>query len=369
MTQVPGVMPMSQEPSLPPLTPSPPTSVLPHEQEDLRTLTAPPQPQALPPPPAKGKAKAKEPQEPMHKSECIPKPTYKITGIFTEEETSGHDQEEEPLLTLSEAACRYYHPDYAGHSAYVADLNFSEYTYLAQGEELLEATVNKAQDNPKTLSKVQSHTDWLKWQKVMDREIATLEEASTWTTVPRLANKNIIGSKWVFCIKCKANGTIEKYKVHLVACGFTQKFGVDYFDTFSPVARLASFCIILTIAAHNDWDIDTFDFNSTYLNSKLSKDEDIYMQAPPRYDTQGESIKHLLKSLYSLKQAGRKWYNTLCHALTDLGFCVNDANPRVFSACNGTSARTQVTARLFTGAQQESSASCTSSQVKCRVII
>src|SRR6266702_3183407 len=186
----------------------------------------------------------------------------------------------------------------------------------------------------------------------MDREIATLKEAGTWTTVPRPANKNIVGSKWVFRIKCKADGTIEKYKARLVARRFTQKFGVDYFDTFSPVARLASFRTILAIAARNDWDIDTFDFNGTYLNGELSEDEDIYMQAPPRYDTQGESIKHLLKSLYGLKQAGRKWYDTLCHALTDLGFCVNDANPR-----------------LFTGAQQESSASCTSSQVKCRVII
>ncbi len=169
----------------------------------------------------------------------------------------------------------------------------------------------------------------------MDRKIATLEEASTWTTVPRLVNKNIVSSKWVFCIKCKANGTIKKYKARLVACRFTQKFSVDYFDTFSPVTRLASFHTILTIAACNNWDIDTFNFNGTYLNGELSKDKDIYMQAPPGYDTQGESIKHLLKSLYSLKQAGHKWYDTLCRALTDLGFHVNDANPRVFSACNG----------------------------------
>ncbi len=272
----------------------------------------------------------------MCKSERIPKPTYKITGLFTEEETSRHNQEEEePPLTLNEAACRYYHPDYARHSAYAADLNFSEYAYLAQSEELLEAAVNKAQDDPKTLSKARSHSDWPKWQEAMDREIATLEEAGTWTTVPRPANKNIVGSKWVFHIKHKANGTIEKYKARLVARGFMQKFGVDYFDTFSPVVRLASFHTILAIAACNDWDIDTFDFNGAYLNSELSEDKDIYMQAPPGYNTQGESIKHLLKSLYGLKQAGHKWYDTLCHTLTDLGFHVNDTDPGVFSACNG----------------------------------
>ena len=263
-------MPLSWEPSLPPLTPSPTASALPHEQEDPQTLTTPQRPQVPLLPPAKGKAKAKEPQEPMRKLERVPKPTYKITGLFTEEETSGHDQEEEePPLTPSKAAHRYYHPDYAGHSAYAADLNFSEYAYLAQSEELLEAAVNKAQDDPKTLSEARSRSDWPKWQEVMDHEIATLEEAGTWTTVPRPANKNIIGSKWVFHIKCKANGTIEKYKACLIARGFTQKFSVDYFDTFSPVMRLASFHTILTIAACNDWDIDTFDFNGTYLNGKL----------------------------------------------------------------------------------------------------
>ena len=83
----------------------------------------------------------------------------------------------------------------------------------------------------------------------MDHEITTLKEAHTWITVPRPANKNIVGSKWVFRIKRKANRSIEKYKACLVAQGFTQKFGVDYFDTFSPIAQLSSFCAILAMAA------------------------------------------------------------------------------------------------------------------------
>jgi hypothetical protein len=109
---------------------------------------------------------------------------------------------------------------------------------------------------------------------------------------------------------------------------------VDYFDTFSPVARLASFHTILAYAARNDWDIDTFDFNGVYLNGELSADEDIYMQSPPGYDNQGESVKHLCKSLYRLKQAGRKWYDTLYCALTGEGFRVNAADPGVFFARN-----------------------------------
>ena len=79
---------------------------------------------------------------------------------------------------------------------------------------------------------------------------------------------------------------------------------MDYYNTFSPVTKLASFCSILALAAWLDWDIKSFDFNGAYLNGELDEDEEIYMQAPPRYEDQGEhSVKRLKKSLYGLKQA------------------------------------------------------------------
>ena len=102
------------------------------------------------------------------------------------------------------------------------------------------------------------------------------------------------------------DGSIEKYKAWLVACGFTQVYGVDYFNTFLPIAKLASFCTILAIAAKSDWEIKSFDFNGVYLNGKLDEHEEIYMQFPPGYDTQKENmVKWLHKLLYGLKQAGR----------------------------------------------------------------
>jgi hypothetical protein len=75
--------------------------------------------------------------------------------------------------------------------------------------------------------------------------------------------------------------------------------------------KLSSFHTILAITTHNDWDADTFDFNGTYLNGKLDNDEDIYMKPPPGYTSEGEKVKHLLKSLYGLKQA-RQNGMTLC---------------------------------------------------------
>ena len=227
------------------------------------------------------------------------------------------------------------HPDYQhprNSGAYANNFTHCDYAYLADSKTLFKVSTSKFQDDPKSLKEAQSHADWPEWQQAMDREISTLESVGTWINVPRPIDKNIVGSKWVFHIKQKADGSIEKYKACLVTQGFTQKFGMDYFDTFSPVAKLSSFCIILAIAARNDWDANTFDFNGAYLNGELGDSEEIYMKPPPRYTSEGEQVKRLLKSLYSLKQAGQKWYDTLSCALTDLGFQVNDTDPGVFSA-------------------------------------
>ena len=170
----------------------------------------------------------------------------------------------------------------------------------------------------------------------MDHELATLEKAGTWITVPHPAGKNIVGSKWVFRIKCKADGTIDKYKARLVTRVFTQIFGVDYFTTYSPVAKLTSFRTILAIAVHFDWDIESFDFNGTYLNGELEDNKEIYMQSPPGYESDTRTVKHLRKSLYGLKQAGRHWYNTLVRTLTNLRFATTSvADPGVFHAREG----------------------------------
>ena len=188
--------------------------------------------------------------------------------------------------------------------------------------------------DPKTVREARSRSDWPLWKEAMDKEMATLDEAETWHTIPRPQGKNIVGSKWVFRVKRKADGTVDKYKARLVAKGFTQIQGIDYFDTYSPVAKLASLRTILALAARHDWDVESFDFNGAYLNGTLDDDEEIFMQEPPGYETaqNGAAIKRLRKSLYGLKQAGRKWYDALCRILTDLGFHASIADPGVFIA-------------------------------------
>ena len=83
----------------------------------------------------------------------------------------------------------------------------------------------------------------------MDKEIDALERAGTWETVPRPKDKNVVGCKWVCQTKYNVDGNIEKYKARMVAHGFSQVYGVDYLETYSPVAKLTSFHTILALAA------------------------------------------------------------------------------------------------------------------------
>lgn len=158
----------------------------------------------------------------------------------------------------------------------------------------------------------------------MQKALNALREAKTWDIVKKPPGKNVIGCKWVFRIKKDAQGKIEKYKARLIARGFTQAHGVDYTDTFAPVAKLASIRTILAIAAQNNWPIEVFGFNSAFLNGEF--DEDIYMELPPgmeglyMMEEHIELVAKLWKALYGLNQGRRTWYRTLCQALNDIRF-------------------------------------------------
>ncbi len=214
------------------------------------------------------------------------------------------------------------------------DSNSADFIFHTNFNHDIAAALEEVQDDPKTLHEAQSWLDWQCWKEAMEKEMDMLQKAGTWATVPRPRNKNIVGSKWVFHVKRKANGSIDKYKAQLVAKGFTQVYGVNYFNTYSPITKLSSIRLILALATRHDWEVESFDFNGTYLNRELSDEEEIFMQEPPGYETKegGPSVKRLLKSLYGLKQAGRKWYEVLCRTLTDLAFCVSDADPGIFHA-------------------------------------
>ena len=188
--------------------------------------------------------------------------------------------------------------------------------------------------DPQSLEEAMRRPDWTKWQVAIQDELNALKKAGTWGVVERPKGRNIVKNKWVFQIKKDAAGKVERYKARLVAKGFTQVHGVDYYDTWAPVAKLALIHLLLATAAQNQWPVDMFDFHSAFLNGELDSNEEVFMQQPQRYEgsDRKQYVCKLFKSIYGLKQAGRKWYDALCRVLADIGFKRSEADPAVFYA-------------------------------------
>ena len=120
----------------------------------------------------------------------------------------------------------------------------------------------------------------------MKKEIRALEENGTWTLESLPEGKRAIDSKWVYKVKYRPNGEVERYKARLVAKGFTQEEGVDYHDTFVPVAKLVTVRTLLAVAVKKIWIINQLDVNNAFLNGDL--DEEVYMKIPQGFLRKGK---------------------------------------------------------------------------------
>lgn len=184
-------------------------------------------------------------------------------------------------------------------------------------------------DTP-SYSQAMKSEDAPKWMSAMKEEIDAIYGLGTFELVPLPPGRKAIGCKWVFRIKRDASGAITRYKARLVAQGFYQLPGIDFGETFAPVARIESLRILFALAAIYDWEIGQMDVKNAFLNGELK--EEIYMDQPKGFVAEGKAgyVWRLLKSLYGLKQASRVWYQKFRAVLLKLGFHPLLADPCVF---------------------------------------
>ncbi|CAM8877096.1 unnamed protein product [Rhodiola kirilowii] len=159
------------------------------------------------------------------------------------------------------------------------------------------------------------------WVKAMDAEITALQDNNTWSITDLPQGKNAVGCKWVFKIKRKSDGTVERYKARLVAKGYTQLEGLDYHETFAPVVKMNTVRTLLAVAISKGWPLYQLDVNNAFLHGSLT--EEVYMTLPPGFyktDKAKKRVCKLHKSLYGLKQASRQWFSKFSEALISYGF-------------------------------------------------
>ena len=164
----------------------------------------------------------------------------------------------------------------------------------------------------------------------MNLEIQALTDNHTWGIVDLPAGKHPIGCRWVYKVKYKADGSVERLKARLVAKGFTQQEGLDYHDTFSPVVKMVTVRCVIALAAQFNWTLCQMDVYNAFLQGDLF--EEVYMTLPPGFGSQGENkVCRLLKSLYGLKQASRQWNLKLTTALIQSGFTQSKLDYSLFT--------------------------------------
>ncbi|CAI7803213.1 unnamed protein product [Closterium sp. NIES-53] len=159
-----------------------------------------------------------------------------------------------------------------------------------------------------------------KWREAMDRELRVLKERNTWKVVPisMVQNKTILTGKWVFRVKTKADGTIDKFKARWVVRGFDQEHGRDFTKTFAPVSRHTSLRILLAVAAMKRKKLRQIDVANAFLYAPV--DAEIYVKLPHGSHGETNQVCQLQKSLYGIKQAPRLWQQYLHTRLTRIGF-------------------------------------------------
>jgi hypothetical protein len=170
----------------------------------------------------------------------------------------------------------------------------------------------------------------LDWVVTMQDELNNFTRNEVWHLVVR-PNQNVVGTKWVFRNKQDEHGVVTRNKARLVAKGYSQVEGLDFDETYAPVARLESIHILLAYATYHGFKLYQMDVKSAFLNGPIKKE--VYVEQPPHFEDSEypNHVYKLSKALYGLKQAPRAWYECLRDFLITNGFKVGKADPTLFT--------------------------------------
>jgi hypothetical protein len=168
------------------------------------------------------------------------------------------------------------------------------------------------------------------WVLAMQAELNNFTRNEVWHLVPR-PNQNVVGTKWVFRNKQDEHGVVIRNKARLVAKGYSQVEGLDFDETYAPVARIESIRILLAYATYHGFKLYQMDVKSVFLNGPIKKE--VYIEQPPGFEDSEypNHVYKLSKALYGLKQAPRAWYECLRDFLITNGFKVGKADPTLFT--------------------------------------
>ncbi|RVW29940.1 Retrovirus-related Pol polyprotein from transposon RE1 [Vitis vinifera] len=159
----------------------------------------------------------------------------------------------------------------------------------------------------------------------------SLQKNETWELVECPPGKKPFGCRWIYTVKYKADGSLERFKARLVAKGYTQTYGIDYTETFAPVAKINTIRVLLSLAANLDWPLQQFDVKNAFLHGELS--EEVYMDLPPGCmvsEKQCQKVCKLKKSLYGLKQSPRAWFGRFTKSMRAFGYRQSNSDHTLF---------------------------------------
>ena len=177
-----------------------------------------------------------------------------------------------------------------------------------------------------------------RWRESIKREIDSLQKHKVFTIVHKSTmppGARAIRMKWVFRVKQTSQGLVSKFKSRLTACGYSQRYGRDFKETFSPVCSAASIRMLFALTAHLDLTQFQFDIGTAFLHGILPPDEQVYLQVPEGINAPKDCVLKCVKAIYGLRQAPRTFNQHLDGSLKHMGFIKSDLDPCVYHYRNG----------------------------------